>query len=133
MSAEALDKTWDVTMGPLLKEMKPEERRGLFGVEDDSWEAGISTWTPLFLPQFQQLRHYDLIHWLPALAGKKMGGPDEAENVRRDFFRTIADLIAKNHYAHLREIANKEGLVFFLRTGGPEYRATPTTCSTANR
>ena len=119
MSAEALDRTWDVTMGALLKEMKPEERRGLVGVEDDSWEAGASTWTPLFLPQFQQLRHYDLIPWLPALAGKKMGEPDEAENVRRDYFRTIADLIAKNHYAHLREIANKERLVLFSEPAGP--------------
>ena len=119
MSAAALDKTWDVTMGPLLKEMKPEERRGLVGVEDDSWEAGATTWTPLFRPQFQQLRHYDLIPWLPALAGKKMGNPDEADNVRRDFFRTIADLIAKNHYAHLREIANKEGLVVFSEPAGP--------------
>ncbi len=109
MSAEALDKTWDVTMGPLLKEMRPEERRGLFGVEDDSWEAGASTWTPLFLPQFQQLRHYDLIPWLPALAGKKMGGP----------FRTIADLIARNHYAHLHEITNRAGLVFFSEPAGP--------------
>ena len=119
MSAGALDKTWDVTMGPLLKEMKPEERRGLVGVEDDSWEAGASTWTPLFLPQFQQLRHYDLLPWLPALAGKKMGAPDEAENVRRDFFRTVADLIAKNHYAHLREIANREGLALFSEPAGP--------------
>ena len=119
LSAEALDRTWDVTMGALLKEMKPEERQGLFGVEDDSWEAGPTTWTPQFAPQFQQLRRYDLIPWLPVLAGKKMGGPGDAANVRRDFFRTVSDLIARNHYARLREIANKEGLVLFSEPAGP--------------
>src|ERR1019366_2429342 len=43
MSAEALDQTWAVTMAPLLMEMLPEERRGIIGIEDDSWEGGEFT------------------------------------------------------------------------------------------
>jgi hypothetical protein len=116
MSAEALDKTWDATIGPLLKEMSPAERKGLFAVEDDSWEAGISTWTKLFPSEFQKSRGYDLIPWLPALAGKEIVG---AENARRDYYRTIADLIARNHYAHLRELAKRNGLLAFSEAAGP--------------
>ena len=118
MSAEALDKTWDVTIGPLLKEMTPDERKGLMGVEDDSWEADVTTWTKLFPSEFQQRRGYDLIPWLPVLAGETMGSPGAADGVRRDYYRTIADLIATNHYAHLRTLANQNGLLCFAEPAG---------------
>ena len=119
MSAEALDKTWAATIGPMLKEMTPDEREGLYGIEDDSWEAGETTWTKLFPQEFKNLRGYDLLRWLPALTGKNMGDIAATIGVRRDFYRTIADLVAKNHYVHLREIANKNGLVAFSEPSGP--------------
>ncbi|NNU34207.1 hypothetical protein HK413_08720 [Mucilaginibacter sp. S1162] len=43
MSAEALDTTWSHTIGRMLKEMTPEEKKGLTGIEDDSWEGGETT------------------------------------------------------------------------------------------
>ena len=119
MSAEALDKTWGSTMGQLLKEMTPDERKGMVGVEDDSWEAGPTTWTPLFASEFLRLRGYNLIPWLPVLAGKHEKDPDAVTGVKRDYYRTIADLIAKNHYAHLRELANQNGLTCFSEAAGP--------------
>lgn len=119
MSAEALDHTWDVTVGRLLQEMKPEERRGLYGVEDDSWEAGASTWTAKFLSEFQRRRGYDLKAWLPALAGVNLGGAGQSDGVRRDYYRTIADLIAENHYTHLAELARRNGLISYSETAGP--------------
>ncbi len=119
MSAEALEKTWAATIGPLLREMSPEERKGLFAVADDSWEAGISTWTKQFPSEFQQRHGYDLIPWLPALAGKTVGSFAAAENARRDYYRTIADLIAQNHYAHLRTLAHRHDLVLLAEASGP--------------
>ena len=119
MSAEALDRTWEVTIGQLLKEMTPEERKGLVAIEDDSWEAGVTTWTAKYPAEFKRLREYDLIPWLPVLAGRKMGRPGEAEAVRRDFRRTIADLVAKNHYSHLQELAHRNGLVLYSEPSGP--------------
>jgi len=119
MSSAALDRTWEITMGRLLGEMSPAERKGLYGVEDDSWEAGPTTWTRLLPAEFARLRGYDLVHWLPALAGKQMGSAAEAEGVRRDYYRTIANLIAKNHYGHLEEIAKRNGLKFYSEAAGP--------------
>jgi hypothetical protein len=119
MSAEAMDKTWDVTIGRLLREMSPEERKGLIGIEDDSWESGVTTWTKRFPMEFQRLRRYDLTPWLPVLAGKKMGGPGAAEGFKRDYFRTIADLIASNHYEHLGVLAKRNGLRFYSEAAGP--------------
>lgn len=116
MSAEAMDKTWDATIGQVLKEMSPGERKGIFAVEDDSWESGPSTWTKLFPSEFQRRRGYDLIPWLPALAGLEIAG---ADRVRRDYYRTIGDLIAQNHYGRLRELANRNGLRAFSEAAGP--------------
>ena len=118
MSAEAMDKTWDATIGVMLREMTPAERRGLFAIEDDSWESGATTWTKRFPEEFKKLRGYDLIPWLPALAGKRMG---EAESlgVRRDFYRTIADLVATKHYGRLGELSRQNGLVAYAEPAGP--------------
>jgi len=119
MSAEALDTTWNITIGKVLKEMKPEEKKGLTGIEDDSWEGGETTWTKLFADKFKQQHHYDLIKWLPAIAGMTVGDTTQSAGVRRDYYRTIADLIAKNHYGHLRELANKNGLLSYSEASGP--------------
>ena len=119
MSAEALDHTWDVTIGQLLHGMTPEERGGVYGIEDDSWEAGASTWTALLPAEFRRRRGYDLKPWLPTLAGINLGNEDDADGVRRDYYRTLADLIAENHYAHLAELARRNGLVSFSEAAGP--------------
>lgn len=118
LSAEAMDKTWDSTIGTMLKEMTPAERKGLYGIEDDSWESGGTSWTRRFPEEFKKLRGYDLIRWLPALAGKQMGEA-ESSGVRRDFYRTIADLVARNHYGRLGEIARQNGLLAFGEPSGP--------------
>ncbi len=118
MSTEAMDKTWASTIGQMLKEMSPAERLGLYGLEDDSWESGPTTWTKLFPDEFKKLRGYDLIRWLPALASEKMGEAESA-GVKRDYYRTIADLVAKNHYARLGELARQNGLVAFGEPAGP--------------
>ena len=119
LSADALDATWKVTMGKLLEEMLPAERREICCVLDDSWEAGQTTWTKLLPFEFNQLRGYDLIKWLPALADQPEGTEAQRNGVKRDFSRTVADLIARNHYAHLRELAHEAGMVAFAEAAGP--------------
>ncbi|HEX3628026.1 MAG TPA: glycosyl hydrolase [Verrucomicrobiae bacterium] len=121
MSVEAMDETWKVTMAQLLAEMTPEERKGLKGIEDDSWEAGKIGWTKLFSEEFQKRRGYDLTPWLPILAGEKMSDADTRERVLRDYRLTISDLIVDNHYGHLNKIANDNGLVFYSEAAGPNY------------
>lgn len=121
MSAEAMDKTWEVTMAPLLKEMTPEERRGLEGIEDDSWEAGKTTWTKSFSEEFKKRRGYDLIRYLPIIAGVNMSDADTRARIKRDYALTISDLIADNHYGHLNQLAKENGLVFHSEAAGPNY------------
>lgn len=121
LSETALDTLWSVTMAPLLREMTPEERRGMKGIEDDSWESGKVTWTKRFPEEFERRRGYDLIPYLPVLAGVNMCDATIREKVMRDYRLTISDLIAQKHYAHLRKLANENGLVCYSEAAGPDY------------
>ena len=121
MSAEAMDQQWAITMAPLLKEMTAEERRGLEGIEDDSWEAGKTTWTRQFPQEFQKRRGYNLIPYLPVIAGINLRDSDVQNRILRDYALTISDLIADNHYGRLNQLAKENGLVFHSEAAGPNY------------
>lgn len=121
MSAEAMDETWKVTMEPLMAEMTPYERKALKGIEDDSWEAGKIGWTTLFPEEFQKRRGYDLIPYLPIIAGAKMSDADTRQRVERDYTLTISDLIAENHYADLNKLAIDNNLTFYSEAAGPNF------------
>lgn len=121
MSAEAMDKTWAVTMAPLLAEMTPDERKALKGIEDDSWEGGKIGWTKLFAQEFKKRRGYDLIPYLPIIAGEKMADAGTRQGVQRDYALTISDLIADYHYAYLNKLAHDNGLTLYCEAAGPNY------------
>jgi hypothetical protein len=121
LSAEAMDKTWEVTMAPLLKEMTPAQRGGIKGIEDDSWEAGKTTWTKRFAEEFKKRRGYDLIPWLPVIAGLEMSDATNRTRVLRDYKLTISDLIVDNHYGRLTKLADDNGLVCYSEAAGPNY------------
>ena len=119
MNPEALDKLWAVTMSPLLKEMSNEERKGLIGLEDDSWEGGKFTWTKSFPDEFRRRRGYDLIPYLPVLAGAGIGDAVMRQQVDRDYKLTISDLMADYHYGHLEKLCKDNGLIFLSEAAGP--------------
>lgn len=144
MSTEAIDKAWASNMGKLLPEMTPEERKGLKFIQEDSWEAGETTWSKAFADEFKKRRGYDLIPYLPVLMGsvkedKNMSAYDvlqhipvvmgqvigdlkASERIVRDYKLTINDLIAENHYAYKRKLVNSEGFTFLSEAAGPNMK-----------
>jgi hypothetical protein len=119
MSSEALDQTWAVTVAPLLKEMSPEERRGIIGIEDDSWEGGDFTWTRKFPEEFKRRRGYDLVPYLSLIAGFDMEDTTTRQRVLRDYKLTISDLMADYHYGRLEQLCKQNGLIFYSEAAGP--------------
>ncbi|MCW1401928.1 glycosyl hydrolase [Novosphingobium sp. MW5] len=86
----------------------------------DSWEAGVQNWSPGLAAEFARRRGYDPLPWLPALAGHLVGKPGEADRFLADWRRTIADLIADNHYAAISASAHSRGLVYFAEAPGTD-------------
>jgi hypothetical protein len=122
LSTEAMDKGWEVTVGRLLAKMTPEERSGLKFIEEDSWEAGHPTWTKSFPEEFLKRRGYDLIPYLPSLAGRVIGNEQLSAQIKQDHQLTIDDLIADNHYAYRKKLANQAGFEFYAEAAGPNMK-----------
>ena len=143
LSAEATDQMWAATVAPLLQEMSPEERRGIIGLEDDSWEGGGFTWTTKFPEEFKNRRGYDLIPYLPVLIGhlpdarsifpgshlhpsqqivSGMATASIRQQVERDYKLTVSDLMADCHYGHLNKLCQENGLTFFSEAAGPNLQ-----------
>ncbi len=59
----------------------------------DSWECGSQNWSESFAAEFRTRRGYDLIPYLPLLAGYSIDSTEKSEQVLRDVRATIAELV----------------------------------------
>lgn len=84
--------------------------KGIQYVINDSWEAGSQNWTDNMLAQFKKLRGYDATPWLPVLAGRVVESSEASDRFLWDFRKTIADLIATEHYGQLQETLRDRGM-----------------------
>jgi (4-O-methyl)-D-glucuronate---lignin esterase len=84
--------------------------RGVRALLTDSIETGASNWTPKMLAQFQRLRGYDARPWLPTLTGAIVESRAASDAFLYDFRRTLADLIASEHYGQVARSAHAAGL-----------------------
>lgn len=85
-------------------------RRGVRALLTDSIEVGAANWTPQILAQFQRLRGYDPRPWLPTLTGAVIGSRAQSDAFLYDYRRTLADLLASEHYATVATVAHEHGL-----------------------
>ena len=89
------------------------DRNGIDALLTDSIEAGDANWTPQMVAQFQRLRGYDPTPWLPALSGVVIGSRARSNAFLYDYRRTLADLLASEHYGTAAKIAHEHGLVLY--------------------
>ncbi|MGB9491642.1 MAG: glycosyl hydrolase, partial [Terriglobales bacterium] len=75
--------------------------RGIRYVINDSWEAGSQNWTDNMIAQFTKRRGYDPLPWMPVLTGRVVESAEASDRFLWDFRKTIADLIADEHYGQL--------------------------------
>ena len=88
-------------------------KRGVRALLTDSIEVGEANWTPKMLEQFQRLRGYDARPWLPALTGVLVGTRAESDKFLYDYRRTLADLLASEHYGTVARVAHENGLKLY--------------------
>ncbi|MBU6268162.1 MAG: glycoside hydrolase [Sphingomonadales bacterium] len=83
---------------------------GVRAILTDSIEVGAANWTPKMIAQFKRLRGYDPVPWLPALTGTLVGSRADSDRFLYDYRRTLADLMASEHYGTVAEVAHANGL-----------------------
>ena len=84
--------------------------RGVHALVTDSIEVGASNWTPRLLEQFKRLRGYEARPWLPALSGVIIDNRARTDAFLYDYRRTLADLMASEHYGTVAEVARAHGM-----------------------
>ncbi|MCX6253148.1 MAG: glycosyl hydrolase [Bacteroidia bacterium] len=84
--------------------------KGLQYIITDSWEAGTQNWTDNMMTEFSRRRGYDMLPWIPVLTGHIVEGAKESDRFLWDFRKTLADLVAENHYDQLTEILKQRGM-----------------------
>jgi len=122
MSAAAMEAHFAATGAKLIADAGPLAGKTLQYFHIDSWELGQPTWTPKMREEFQRLRGYDPLLFLPTVLGATV---DDAETTARfltDYRRTAADLVAANYYGRLRELTVAGGLRgTHPESGGPFF------------
>ena len=104
-----LDQYKDATGGLMGK-------KGLQYMITDSWEAGTQNWTNTMAADFKAKRGYNLISWLPAMAGYVIGNTEETERFLWDIRKTIGDLTTENHYDQLTDILKERGMARYTES-----------------
>ena len=117
--AGAFRRYWDAVVEPLIADAGPLAGKSLKYLHTDSWEVEVANWTPTLREEFRARRGYDLLPWLPVIAGRIVNSRDESNRFLADFRRTMGDLAIANHYQLFRDGAHRHGLLIHPESGGP--------------
>lgn len=82
-------------------------RRVLKYMHVDSWECGSQNWSDNFAAEFKKRRGYDLMPYLPLLAGIPMESAARSEQILRDVRTTIGELVTDVFYTVLADCARQ--------------------------
>lgn len=117
--AGAFQRYWDAVVEPLIADAGPLAGKTLKYLHTDSWEVEVANWTPTLREEFKQRRGYDMLPWLPVIAGKIVNSREESNRFLHDFRRTMGDLAIDNHFKLFKEWSHQHGLLIHPESGGP--------------
>jgi hypothetical protein len=98
-------------------------KEGIQNLLTDSWEAGVQNWTPTLAEAFRARRGYDLLPFLPVLAGRIVDSTETSERFLWDFRQTLKELVAENHHGVLARELHARGMGFYSEANGDTPRA----------
>jgi hypothetical protein len=119
MSKEAFDFYWNDVVEPIFKASGEHVGTTLKYMETDSWECGGMNWTDNFSAEFKNYRGYDILNYLPIVAGYVIDDINTSNAFLSDFRKTLGDLVAYNHYAVFQQYAHKYNMGIQPESAGP--------------
>jgi hypothetical protein len=109
---------YDAFVGKVRNSIPANERTALKWVVADSYETGSQNWTDDMAEAFKTQYGYDPLSWLPVLSGRVVGIADQSDRFLWDLRRLVADRVAYEYVAGLRDISNKDGMRLWLENYG---------------
>lgn len=107
-SVAAVRKQFDDWFAQVFEKTTPKVAREVLKyMHVDSWECGSQNWSATFAAEFKSRRGYDLMPYLPLLAGIPMESAEKSEQVLRDVRITIGELVTDVFYTVLAQCAGE--------------------------
>ena len=85
----------------------------------DSWECGSQNWSEHFMDEFKKRRGYDLLPYLPVMAGIPIESAAASEKVLLHVRETIAELVNDKFYGTLAVLAKQKGVTVSAESVAP--------------
>ncbi len=106
---EAVKIQFDHWFGEAVRQAGPELARQVLKIfHVDSWECGSQNWSPVFAEEFRKRRGYDLMPYLPVMAGVPVQSAEVSEKVLSDVRQTIAELVVDNFFGTMAKLAHAQ-------------------------
>lgn len=110
LSRTALERHFAAYVAKLTDIGTSQDGRVIVSTHIDSWEAGSGNWTPGFREVFLRRRGYDLLPYMPALAGFAVGSLERSERFLWDLRETVAELVLQNYAGEMGKLAHAHGM-----------------------
>ena len=118
MTPAYLQHHFDAFIGEILRRIPAEDRKCWKVVVEDSYETGGQNFTDGFLEAFSNRYGYDPIPFLPVYTGAVVQSEEVSDRFLWDMWRLVADKVAYDYVAGLREVSHKYGLTTWLENYG---------------
>ena len=109
----------------LLDDAGPLAGKTLTHFYSVSWEGAAPTWSPGLDREFKKYRGYEILEYLPVLAGMTVKNAAISERFLVDYHQTLSDCFMDNFYGKLRDLCHAAGLQWHSESGGPWSRTIP--------
>jgi len=117
---EVVNLQFENWFGEAFKQVGPElAGKVLKRFHVDSWECSSQNWSPVFRDEFRKRRGYDLLPYLPVMAGIPFQNADFSERVLSDVRQTISELVADNFYSVMARLAHGKDCLFSAESVAP--------------
>lgn len=119
-NTEAIRFQLDHWFGEMLRTAGPELASKVVKIlHMDSWECGSQNWSPVFRDEFKKRRGYDIVDFLPVMAGIPVKDIQTSEKILYDVRKTISELVAENFFGTLKDIAKESNVKFSSENVAP--------------
>ena len=118
LSKKHAEKHFYAFMGEVLKRIPAKDRKSFKVVVQDSYETGGQNFTDDFLEEFEEVYAYDPIPFLPVYEGIVVKSQMASDRFLWDMRRLVADKVAYDYVAGLRDVSHRHGLTTWLENYG---------------
>lgn len=108
MRREAVKHFWDSYPQKIIDLAGPLAGTTFKLIEIDSYEAGGQTWSVVLPGEFKKRKGYDILPYLPVIAGKwRIADKAGAKKFRDDVVDVVTSLFAENYYGYMALLAER--------------------------